>query len=196
MSDASGSITIAIVEARQLQADALALLLELDDRIRVVSVATFDGVAPSARADCVLVAVDDARGIGLAGRLAQDEVRVIGLHSGLGPELAAQLFDASVAAAVRRDVGAQPVIDVLVAEVSFSTLVEPGKTPRVVLSDRELAVLRLIAEGRTAAEIARKLHVSTGETAAAKRRLLRKLGVRTQTEAVASGRRLGILGSR
>jgi DNA-binding NarL/FixJ family response regulator len=54
-----------------------------------------------------------------------------------------------------------------------------------VLTQRELDILRLLAEGRRAAEIARVLVISPRTVETHIQRLLMKLGVRNRTEAVA-----------
>jgi len=68
----------------------------------------------------------------------------------------------------------------------FDSLVEP-------LSDREIEILALIAEGYTNQEIARELHLSLYTVKSHARNIFSKLGVKNRTEAVSRGRLLGIL---
>ena len=60
------------------------------------------------------------------------------------------------------------------------------------LSDREKLVLRMIAEGRTADEIAGQLHIGSGSVRTYIRRMLEKLGARNSTHAVNIAWRLGL----
>jgi LuxR family maltose regulon positive regulatory protein len=65
-------------------------------------------------------------------------------------------------------------------------LVEP-------LTDRELEVLRLVAEGMSNREIAGKLIISTGTAKSHIHHLCGKLGVRNRTEAAMKAKELGLL---
>jgi len=60
------------------------------------------------------------------------------------------------------------------------------------LSDREKLVLRLLAEGLTADEIAGQLHIGTGSVRTYNRRLLEKLGALNSTHAVSIAWRIGL----
>jgi len=61
------------------------------------------------------------------------------------------------------------------------------------LSDRELEVLQLIAEGLTNPEIASRLYLSTHTVKVHARNIYSKLAVRNRTQAVTKGKALGIL---
>lgn len=61
------------------------------------------------------------------------------------------------------------------------------------LSDRELEVLHLIAEGLTNQEVATRLFLSRHTVKVHSRNIYSKLGVNNRTQAVALGRALGIL---
>ena len=67
-------------------------------------------------------------------------------------------------------------------------LVEP-------LSERELEVLRLLAEGLTNREIAEQLTVTVGTAKTHVHHIYGKLDVHNRTQAVARGRELGLLGA-
>jgi DNA-binding NarL/FixJ family response regulator len=62
------------------------------------------------------------------------------------------------------------------------------------LTERELQVLRGMADGKSNAEIGRELFVSEDTVKTHARRLFRKLGARDRAHAVASGFRLGLVG--
>ena len=61
------------------------------------------------------------------------------------------------------------------------------------LSEREIDVLHLLAEGLTNQEIALKLHVSLNTVKAHTRNIYSKIGVNNRTQAVAKARTLGVL---
>jgi LuxR family maltose regulon positive regulatory protein len=69
-----------------------------------------------------------------------------------------------------------------------SALVEP-------LSERELQVLQLTAEGLTNQEVTSRLFLSLNTVKAHTRNIYGRLGVRSRTQAVARARALGILPS-
>src|SRR5690606_28931593 len=70
---------------------------------------------------------------------------------------------------------------------------EETPVARLALTDRELQVLRRMAEGKSNAEIGRELYVSEDTVKTHARRLFRKLGVRDRAHAVAVGFRAGAL---
>jgi DNA-binding NarL/FixJ family response regulator len=61
------------------------------------------------------------------------------------------------------------------------------------LTDRELAVLELLAEGRTNRQIGEALFMSPKTASVHVSRILQKLGVENRTEAAAAGRRAGLV---
>ena len=73
-------------------------------------------------------------------------------------------------------------------QISTSDLIEP-------LSERELEVLQLIAEGLTNPEIAARLFLSLHTVKAHARSIYGKLDIHNRTQAVARARALGILPS-
>ena len=108
-----------------------------------------------------------------------------------GPPMAALLYRVlsrgTAPDYVRRLLAAFPITE---AEPSpSSALVEP-------LSERELEVLELIAQGLTNAEIASRLFLALNTVKAHTRNIYGKLGVHTRTEAAAKARALGLLHSR
>ena len=72
-------------------------------------------------------------------------------------------------------------------------LVPEGTRRRVELTERELQVLRGMADGKSNAEIGRELFVSEDTVKTHARRLFRKLGARDRAHAVASAFRAGLV---
>jgi len=64
---------------------------------------------------------------------------------------------------------------------------------RTALTERELQVLRGMADGKSNAEIGRELFVSEDTVKTHARRLFRKLGARDRAHAVAAGFRAGLV---
>ncbi|HSF83066.1 MAG TPA: LuxR C-terminal-related transcriptional regulator [Anaerolineales bacterium] len=81
---------------------------------------------------------------------------------------------------------AQAELGIRIPSAIAQPLVEP-------LSDRELDVLELVAEGMTNSEIAHQLVISVGTTKSHVHSILSKLGVSNRTQAVAQARELGLL---
>jgi len=72
--------------------------------------------------------------------------------------------------------------------IDMSSLIEP-------LSDREIEVLELLAEGLSNPEIAKQLFISLSTVKSHTRNIYGKLGVHKRKEAVAQARTVGILPS-
>jgi DNA-binding CsgD family transcriptional regulator/tetratricopeptide (TPR) repeat protein len=101
------------------------------------------------------------------------------------------------ARAIARDLRAEPLlhkIDSLAVRARLDeTPDEPAADP-LGLTRREVEVLRVLATGKSNAEIATELFVSTNTVASHIRSILLKLGVSTRTEAAALAHRSKVLG--
>lgn len=112
--------------------------------------------------------------------------------------LARQAFEAAAA------VGARPlerVVGALARRARLDLAVESTSVPgpdeaatALSLTPRELEVLRLLAEGRTNRQVGETLFISEKTASVHVTNLLRKLAVGNRLEAVAVGRRAGLLG--
>lgn len=70
---------------------------------------------------------------------------------------------------------------------------EPPAAPSYRLTDRELAVLALLAEGRTNAEIGTELYMSVKTASVHVTNIMRKLGARNRVQAATLAQRAGLL---
>ncbi len=107
--------------------------------------------------------------------------RAEALTHGIAPDYARRLLSAFPAAEPEHT-------DPPITQATKSELVEP-------LSERELEVLQLIAEGLTNQEIAARLFLSLNTVKAHTRNIYGKLGVHNRTQAVTRARALGVLPS-
>lgn len=80
------------------------------------------------------------------------------------------------------------------ARIDLSEPVAPVSRPAELLTERELAVLRLVADGRTNAEIGRELYISPKTISVHVTHIMRKLGARSRVDAATRAQRAGLLG--
>lgn len=90
--------------------------------------------------------------------------------------------DELVAAARKALAGGKYVTATLAEKLASVVGGDPGQEPHAALSSRELQVLRLVASGRTAKEIAGELHLSEKTIATYRARIAEKLGLSTTVE--------------
>jgi DNA-binding NarL/FixJ family response regulator len=220
MSD--GPVRVLVVDDQALFREALATLLDVRPDIEVVGEAAngdeaLDRVA-ALGPDVVLM---DLRmpvldGIGATRRLRVERpgVRVIALTTF---DDDADVFAALRAGAVGyllKDVSADRLVEAVRAAARGESVLQPSVAAKVVariaalpatdeparpqplvvpLSDRELDVVRLLADGRSNREIAAALHLAEGTVKNHVTNVLAKLGARDRTQAALRARALGLL---
>jgi DNA-binding NarL/FixJ family response regulator len=216
------AVRVLLVDDQALFREALATLLAVHEGVEVVGEAG-DGDEALRKAaelapDVVLM---DLRmpvldGIGATRRLRveQPEVQVIALttfdddedvfaalRAGAVGYLLKDVSSARLVEAVHAAARGESVLQPSVAAkvvARFAQLPDPAPQPRpqplvVPLSERELGVLRLLADGRSNREIAAELFLAEGTVKNHVTNVLAKLGARDRTQAALRARALGLL---
>ena len=205
---ARAPIRIAVADDRRLVADALAALIRTMDGFELVDV--FDGAAdlPAivARDPGVLLVAtgaDPTAGFRLVRALRESGLRVeiVLLADVLSPELVRFVLDQRLSGLILTDTPASGLAACLGRVASGhavlpadwqAVLATQGDDPVGSLSDRQLEVLRLVAEGYSYEEIGRRLFISANTVKFHLRSIYVRLGVRNR---VAAARMLSERGS-
>lgn len=150
------------------------------------------GIAATAQ----LMAIDPALRVVVFSVREDEELALSGLEAGAAGFLNKDIDMSALAralisvsrgeAAISRRLALRTVTQLRSAAIKLRDM-RPVESP---LTDRQWQVLKLIEEGRTAAEIAEELHVSASTVRSHLRLSLRTLGARTPAEAVAAADRL------
>lgn len=107
---------------------------------------------------------------------------------------AASELSSAIAAVIRGGSFLSPTAAaVLIKECQLRAVAGEEKDPYQQLTDREREVLKLVAEGYTAKEIARMLEISIRTAESYKTSLMQKLGIRTRTDLIKYALRKGII---
>jgi DNA-binding NarL/FixJ family response regulator len=156
-----------------------------------------DGIATTRR---MRVERPDTRVIALT-TFDEDEDVFAALRAGavgyLLKDVSSERLVEAIFAAARGESVLQPSVAAKVV-ARFAQLPTDDPAPRpqplvVPLSDRELEVMRLLAEGRTNREIAGALYLAEGTVKNHVTNVLAKLGARDRTQAALRARALGLL---
>jgi DNA-binding NarL/FixJ family response regulator len=155
-------------------------------------------------------------GIGATRRLRveQPEVRVIALTTFDDDEDVFAALRAGAVGYLLKDVSSARLVEAVHAAAHGESVLQPSVAAKVVarfaqlpdtaqeprpqplvvpLSDRELGVLRLLADGRSNREIAAELFLAEGTVKNHVTNVLAKLGARDRTQAALRARALGLL---
>jgi len=111
------------------------------------------------------------------------EQAVRALRLGAAGFLSKDCAPEDLADAIRRVAEGRRYVSQELAEL-LATIVGGGQAPHHALSDRELQVLRLMASGRSAKQIAAELSLSPKTVSTFRTRILGKLGLQTTAEAI------------
>ena len=214
-------VRVLLVDDQALFREALATLLAVRDEVEVVGEAA-DGAEALDRAaalhpDVVLMDLRMPRLDGIAAtrrlRAAQPDVRVLALTTFDTDEEVFAALRAGAVGYLLKDVSSQRLVEAVLAAARGESVLQPSvaakvvarvaalpdeavprpRPPLVPLSERELAVVRLLAEGRSNKEIAADLYLAEGTVKNYVTGLLGKLGARDRTQAALRARALGLL---
>jgi LuxR family transcriptional regulator, maltose regulon positive regulatory protein len=179
--------------------------------------ATADAQGLSAEPMCGIAYGALGRALARQGELAEAEVQLVRALAPVGIDsmLLPRAFTLLLLAPVRRDRGDLAGARALVEQARelIDRFVDPGALPVLLeqteqalaaaprrrveaaepLTERELAVLRLLPARLSSREIGRELYVSVNTIRSHIQAVYRKLGVSTRAEAVAQARELGLL---
>jgi DNA-binding NarL/FixJ family response regulator len=202
-------LKIVIADDHRLMLSALRLALELDESFELVGEAN-DGsellpLVANTQPDVVLVDLKMPRmdGITCIERLRQrhPEVRTIVLSASEDAELVRAAFRHGAVAYILKRIDPYD-LTASIRQVLEGTVYQPvvggalderAPVNDAGLSDRELEVLRLVAEGKPNKQIAADLFLAVQTVKFHLTSLYRKLDVRTRTEAVREAYRRGLL---
>jgi DNA-binding NarL/FixJ family response regulator len=214
-------VRVLLVDDQALFREALATLLATNDGIDVVGEAGNGDEALSRAAalapDVVLMDLRMPVLDGVAAtrrlRLAHPGIQVIALTTFDDDEDVFAALRAGAVGYLLKDVSSARLIEAVLAAARGESVLQPSVAAKVVarvaqlaepsepppqplvvpLSERELEVLRLLADGRSNREIAAKLFLAEGTVKNHVTNVLGKLGARDRTQAALRARDLGLL---
>jgi DNA-binding NarL/FixJ family response regulator len=162
------------------------------------------------RPDVAIVDLDNAHGLEILLELREEhDIPCLAMAAELTQETLSAALTVAASFAVKQDLDPERLCqliavlrtgDALLLRATRRILTEliqhGGQTParKYGLTARETQVVALLAEGLSNAEIATRLHVSSGRVKKLVSRALGRLGVRNRTEAALIARREGIGG--
>jgi DNA-binding NarL/FixJ family response regulator len=214
-------VRVLLADDQALFREALATLLEVRPEIEVVGEAA-DGAEAldrvvELRPDVVLMDLHMPVLDGIAAtrrlRAEQPGTRVLALTTFDDDEDVFAALRAGAVGYLLKDVSGDRLVEALLAAARGESVLQPSVAARVVarfaelpddapprpqplvvpLSDRELEVLRLLADGGSNREIAAALFLAEGTVKNHVTNVLAKLGARDRTQAALRGRALGLV---
>jgi DNA-binding NarL/FixJ family response regulator len=215
-------VRVLVVDDQALFREALATLLEVRPEIEVVGEAAngaqaLDRVA-TLRPDVVLMDLHMPVLDGIAAtrrlRVEQPGIRVLALTTFDDEEDVFAALRAGAVGYLLKDVSSERLVEALLAAARGESVLQPSVAAKVVarfarmaddepvprpqplvvpLSDRELEVLRLLAEGASNREIAAALFLAEGTVKNHVTNVLAKLGARDRTQAALRARALDLV---
>ena len=215
------AVRVLLADDQALFREALATLLGARPEVQVVGEAGdgFQALQRSAdlRPDVVLMDLHMPVLDGIAAtrrlRAEQPEVRVLALTTFDDDEDVFEALRAGALGYLLKDVSSDRLVEAVLAAARGESVLQPSVAAKVVarlaqldaaprsrpqplvvpLSDRELDVLRLLADGRSNREIAGELFLAEGTVKNHVTNVLAKLGARDRTQAALRARALELL---
>ena len=206
------SLRILIVEDHRLVSQGMEMMLSMVDDFEMVGVKTTgDEAVEAVRTDNVdIVLMDVNLGKGLNGieatkqiKSISPETKVMMLTMFTDPATVTEAVKAgadgylskgsereTVERAIRDIMAGDSVLDPSVTRGVFGRL---GDRDPGALTERELGILQVLAEGKSTKEVAETVFLSEETVKTYLKQIFRKLGVRDRTEAVAEGFRRGLV---
>lgn len=213
-------IRVLIADDQSLVRDGFGMILDAQEDIEVVGGAA-DGreaieQARELRPDVVLmdIRMPDVDGIAATRRLMADgdAPRVLMLTTFDGDEYVYEAMKAGASGFMLKDVRREELVNAVRVVAAGDALLAPSLTRRLIadfvrrpppgagpsgamseLTDRELDVVRLVARGRSNAEIAAELIVSEATVKTHVARILAKLGLRDRVQVVVAAYESGFV---
>jgi DNA-binding NarL/FixJ family response regulator len=214
-------VRVLLVDDQALFREALATLLEVHPDVEVVGeagdgAAALDRVA-EVRPDVVLMDLHMPVLDGIAAtrrlRVEHPEVRVLALTTFDDDEDVFAALRGGAVGYLLKDVSGDRLVEALLAAARGESVLQPSVAAKVVarfarlpeddaprpqplvvpLSERELEVLRLLADGRSNREIAAALFLAEGTVKNHVTNVLAKLGARDRTQAALRARALQLI---
>ena len=215
----SEDIKVIIVDDQRLMRDGLRLLLELEDGIDVIGEASDgeEGVKLYAdlRPDIVLMDIRMPKMTGIEATKkilkADPKARIIilttfdddnlimeGLQAGALGYMLKDLSGEELAAAIQTVMAGGSQLDArvtrkLLGQITSSQAVNAKKIDSDLLTEREVEILALVAEGFSNPEISRKLFLAEGTVKNYVSGIIQKLDVRDRVQAAVQAREMGII---
>lgn len=204
-------LRVAVLAADRLAGDSLAIGLlrspEIHDAVPAGTVTDLLSAIAGSRVDVAIVDLDLPAGGGVDATRrvlrASPSVRILLVGSVLALDDLATAMDLNVGGLVPKELGLRAIVDAVerlphedvfidtqsLLRLARASPSEPGAT----LTEREIEVLQLLAQGRNPSRIARDLGVQLSTCRGYIKAVLAKLGVHTQLEAVVTAYRWGLV---
>lgn len=210
----SGTITVMVVDDHPLYRESiLRLMRQAHDIVMVGEAVDGEQALELIRTLKPQVCLLDLHLPGLSGRQVVDaidreglETKVIVLTGNDESEIVYSMFEKGAHAFLLKTAGANEILDTVRAVARGETVLPPQfhsaltaeirarhKSSRPILSERELAILEMIAKGRSAAEIADELALAPSTVKSHMSNIYTKLGVSERAAAVAKAIRIGLI---
>jgi DNA-binding NarL/FixJ family response regulator len=205
---ASGVKRVLLVDDHALLRTGVANIINQEPDLRVVAEAGDGAEAVDAferhRPDVTLLdlRMPVMEGVEVVRRIRERDpaARVIILTTYDTDDEISQALKAGAKAYVLKDISAEALVNCIRAVLSGKTYIAPAAAAklaegvtRVHLTPREMATLRLLADGKANKEIATALNISERTVKTHLAHLFEKLGVTSRTEAIAVATRRGLV---